>query len=92
MLYEKDIFGTEGHVRSEAEEEEIEEAWLEDILDGIEDGHLSVKINQQEKTISVVEVPTGDVIFHTSIGEYEKLLREKETRGKIASFKSRKEN
>lgn len=92
MLYEKDIFGTEGHTRSPEEEEEIEESWLENILEGIEDGHLNVKINQREKTVSIIEVPTGDTIFHTSIDEYEKLLREKEQRGQSSSFKSRKEN
>jgi hypothetical protein len=92
MLYEKDIFGTEGHTKSPQEEEELEADWLKDIMEGIEDGLLTVTVNQRDRTISVIEKDTGETMFHASIEEYAKLQQDRKISFKSPNFKSKKEN
>lgn len=97
MLYEKDIYGQEGVVKSPAGEAEIEretEMELLSELGGGPDGEppaVGMKIDKAAQTVTLYNRLTNEILFHTSIADYDNLLREREIRRR-AGREKQKEN
>jgi len=84
MLYERDAYGTGDVPLTPEEEAKIEEETEMELLSELEPGPkgepptVALKIDRRAGTVTIYDRSTDEILFHTSIGDHDKLLRQRE--------------
>lgn len=76
MLYEKDIYGTEGEKRTPQENKEIARETEMDLIREAEKGLMGVRIDKRAQRVEIYEKLTGEVWWETTIADYNARLEE----------------